>query len=122
MSRPEAVGFGRHGVHFCRVDEVDTPLKGAIQNGVGVGFVAPTPPRFVGVKAHAMGVGFIAVHRLGSRQDHPAAGLGIGQIPQATRCTRGANTALTRPSTPFCSWIIRGSRRTQAAPSAGIEG
>ena len=50
------------------------------------------------------------------------AGSAVGHVPQATRLTRGAKRRLTRPSTPFCSWIIRGRRRSHAAASAGIVG
>ena len=49
-------------------------------------------------------------------------GSAVGQVPQATASTRGAKTRLTRPSTPFCSWIIRGRRSSTAAASAGIVG
>ena len=39
-------------------------------------------------------------------------------MPQATAITRLAKIWFTRPSTPFCSWIIRGRRKIQAAVSA----
>ena len=49
-------------------------------------------------------------------------GRSAGQVPQASAWTRRANSWLTRPSTPFCSWIMRGTRSTQAAANAGIDG
>ncbi len=51
-----------------------------------------------------------------------SSGTAVGQTPQATALTREAKMRLTRPSTPFCSWISRGSRRIDAAIIAGSAG
>ena len=50
------------------------------------------------------------------------AGRAVGHVPQATASTRRANSALTRPRTPFCSWIATGVRVSSAAATAGIDG
>jgi hypothetical protein len=50
----------------------------------------------------------------------PRAGGGPG--PAGHRSTRRAKMRLTRPRTPFCSWIMRGRRRACGRRNAGIEG
>ena len=50
-----------------------------------------------------------AAHRVAdvARARAPS-GTAVGQMPQATTSTFGAKRRLTRPSTPFCSWMSVG--------------
>ena len=46
----------------------------------------------------------------------------VGGPCRRPRGPRGANSALTRPMTPFCSWIMRAMPISHAADMAGIVG
>ena len=95
------LGLLPHGMEMSRKtanEQAETRIVDQLVGGeFGLRFVAPLDPGAV-------------VEQFGE-----SLGKAVGQVPQATLSTRGAKLAFTRPSTPFCSWIMRGRRSSQAA-------